>query len=61
MGPSKPYSPLTQKVSTFKIFISNLPSNLKNEDVARLFEPYGRVVESEVFKTNYAFVVSKIS
>ncbi|CAG7734400.1 unnamed protein product [Allacma fusca] len=45
-----------QKVSTFKLFVSNLPNGLKNEDVARLFEPYGRVVESEVFKGNFAFV-----
>ena len=51
--------PKTDKVSTFKLYVTNLPGSMTNEDVAKLFEPYGRVVESEVFRGNYAFVVRK--
>ena len=51
-------APKLDKVTTFKIYIANLPAKMKNEDVSKLFEPFGRVVESEVFRgKNYAFVV----
>ncbi len=46
------------KVSTFKIYLSGLPDGLKSSEIRALFEPYGRIVECEVFKKNYGFVVS---
>ena len=51
-------APFSNKVSTFKIYLSGLPDGLKADDVRKLFEPYGRIVECEIFKKNYGFVVS---
>lgn len=53
--------PFPNKVSAFKIYISSLPASVKNEDLRAMFEGYGRVVECEVFKKNFAFVVSHYS
>ena len=46
------------KVATFKIFLSGLPDGFKNSDLEPMFESYGRTIECEVFRNNFAFVVS---
>lgn len=39
-----------------KIFIGNLGSNCRSEDLRELFEKYGKVTECDVLK-NFGFVV----
>jgi len=43
---------------TFKLFFSNLPSSIKKETLTALIEPYGRIVELEIYRNSSAFVVS---
>lgn len=47
--------------SSFKIFVSNLATTTRNEQLEELFKGYGTVLECEIFyHKNYAFVVYKI-
>lgn len=49
------------EIGTFKIYIGNLPDEVKKEDVVKLLEPYGRTVEVEIYRDTSAFVVSEDS
>lgn len=46
------------RVTTFKIFIKNLPDGTTQDELKMIFEEYGRVVECEIFRNTFAFVVS---
>lgn len=48
------------RVGTFKIFLSGLPDGFKNHELEPMFEAFGRTIECEVFRNNFAFVVSNI-
>jgi len=61
MAPPRYFTKPSNKVSTFKIYLSNLPDSLQSIQLRTMFEEFGRIVECEVFKKNYAFVVGDSS
>lgn len=48
------------EVGTFKIFVGNLNSEVTQEYVSKLLEPYGRTVEIEIYRNTSAFVVQSL-
>ncbi|CAL8114262.1 unnamed protein product [Orchesella dallaii] len=44
------------EVGTYKIYIGHLIENVTKEYVTKMLEPFGRVVEIEIFRQNAAFV-----
>jgi RNA recognition motif-containing protein len=50
---------VTDKVTTFKIHVKNLPIDTTDEELKAIFEEFGRVVECKVaLKKSFGFVVS---